>query len=184
MIDRDRAISLLPAFWHAAARTEDTPTAALVDEMVAMLRPVECWIESFDSMLDPHRSEEAMLPFLAAMSGLGALLPHWRSATAADMGRLRALLVAWPDLRRRRGEAGALLRAMRLVFGVEPGLEERPGFHLRIELDAAIRPQAALAREIVRLMTPAHLTCEIGFRQGETERPPRPPHRPPREGSA
>ncbi len=168
MIDRARAISLLPAFWHEAASIRGSPTSALIDELVAMLRPVERRIDTFDTLLDPHRAPDGMLPFLAAMAGLGSLLPHWRSAAASEMARLRAILICWPNLRQHRGEPAALSRALQLILGVTPVIDERSCFHISIVLPEAIEDQAQLATAITNLIKPAHLTHDIVFRDGPT----------------
>ncbi len=164
MIDRARAISLLPAFWHEAAAIEGSPTSALIDEMVAMLRPIERQIDTFDTVLDPHRAPDGMLPFLAAMAGLGSLLPHWRGAAAGDFARLRAILICWPVLRQHRGESAALARALELILGAAPAIDERSSFHISIVLPKANADQIPLATAITNLMKPAHLTHDIAFR--------------------
>jgi phage tail-like protein len=117
-LDLPRATSLdrLPGVYR-----EDPEAAEFTERFLALfdaqIEELDRAIERFPAMLDPGGVPDDVLPWLASLVGV-AFDPAWEAE------RRRALLAAAPELHRRRGTVGGLVRAIQLVLGVEPVVEE------------------------------------------------------------
>lgn len=117
-LDLPRATSLdrLPEVYR------DDPEAAEFSERFlslfdAQVEELDRAIERFPALLDAGGVPDEVLPWLASLVGV-AFDPAWEPA------RRRALLEATPSLYRQRGTLTGLQRAIQLVLGVEPVIEE------------------------------------------------------------
>ena len=117
-IDFPRATSLdlLPAIYRQDTDSADF-TARFLALFDASIADLDNAIERAPALLDAGGVPDDVLPWLARFLGL-ALDPAWEPA------RRRALLRALPELYRRRGTLAGLKLAFRLVFDVEPAIEE------------------------------------------------------------
>jgi len=130
-IDFPRVTSLdqLPAIYRGNADAADFTERflALFDASIADL---DAAIDRAPALLDAGGVPDDVLPWLGSFLGL-ALDPAWSPA------RSRAILQAIPQLYRQRGTLAGLKLAFRLVFDLEPAIEEL----------APARPWAALGRQ-------------------------------------
>lgn len=117
-IDFPRATSLdlLPAIYRQDTDSADF-TARFLALFDASIADLDNAIERAPALLDAGGVPDDVLPWLARFLGL-ALDPAWEPA------RRRAVLRALPELYRRRGTLAGLKLAFRLVFDVEPAIEE------------------------------------------------------------
>jgi phage tail-like protein len=117
-LDFPRATSLdfLPAIYRQSPDAADFTERflALFDASIADL---DAAIERAPALLDAGGVPDDVLPWLARFLGL-VLDPGWEPA------RRRRILRALPELYRRRGTLAGLKMAFRLVFDVEPAIEE------------------------------------------------------------
>ncbi|MFC9430113.1 phage tail protein [Streptomyces sp. NPDC056987] len=120
-LDFPRATSadlLPPAFRQDPAADDFTERfLSLFDSSLADLDRV---IERYPALLDPAGVPDRVLPWLAGLLGL-SFEAGWDARTR------RELLAAAPELYRRRGTPWALRKAVRIVFGVEPVIDELAG---------------------------------------------------------
>jgi len=86
----------------------------------AAIEDLDRVIERFPALLDPAAAPAEALPWLGTFLDL-ALEPAWPEATR------RAILAAAPALYRHRGTPGALARAIELVTGLVPAIQELGG---------------------------------------------------------
>ncbi|MGA5565687.1 phage tail protein I [Streptomyces platensis] len=106
---------LPPAFREDPAADDFTERfLSLFDATLAQLDRV---IERYPALLDPAGVPDRVLPWLAGLLGL-SYEAGWDARTR------RKLLVAAPELYRRRGTPWALREAVRIVFGVTPVVDE------------------------------------------------------------
>jgi phage tail-like protein len=117
-IDFPRATSLdlLPAIYRQDPESADF-TARFLALFDASIADLDNAIERAPALLDAGGVPDDVLPWLARFLGL-ALDPAW------EPPRRRAVLRALPELYRRRGTLAGLKLAFRLVFDVEPAIEE------------------------------------------------------------
>jgi phage tail-like protein len=117
-LDLPRATSLdrLPEVYR-----EDPEAAEFTERFIALfdaqIEELDRAIERFPALLDPGGVPDEVLPWLASLIGV-AFDPAWEAE------RRRALLEAAPELHRQRGTLAGLGRAIQLVLGVEPVIEE------------------------------------------------------------
>jgi phage tail-like protein len=113
---RVTSLESLPAIYR------DNPEAADFTERFlalfdASIADLDTAIARAPALLDSGGVPDDVLPWLAAFLGV-ALDPAWEAA------RSRAILQAVPELYRRRGTLAGLKLAFKLVFDVEPAIEE------------------------------------------------------------
>ncbi|OLF10187.1 phage tail protein [Actinophytocola xinjiangensis] len=113
---RTTSADLLPAAFRVDPAADDF-TERFLSLFDATLADLDRVIERHPALLDPHGVPDRALPWLAGLLGL-TFESGWDAATR------RALLAAAPWLYRWRGTRQALARAIRIVFGVEPVLDE------------------------------------------------------------
>jgi phage tail-like protein len=172
---------LLPGVFRRTLRPGG-PLAALLEVMEAMHAPAEEALERWDATLDPLRTRDDFVPFLARWVDLGRLFESEGEAAgpsaarydlaAAVLGRLRELVAAAAGLARRQGTAGGLIRFLETATGVAgfaveeqvPGPDGLPlPFHVRVRAPAAAAARRALVERIIELEKPAHVTHELVF---------------------
>ncbi|MEM6477795.1 MAG: phage tail protein [Pseudomonadota bacterium] len=161
----DQIARFLPEFWREAAQ-EGTPIAALLDVMAGMIDPVERQIAGIGAALDPNHCPARMLPLLARMLGLDALLPFARGSSAQLNERaFRDILSDAPALLDRRGTPEALLHALKVATGRDFTLDESPDaerpFHIAVHCARGSEASGGLIEAVIRLMKPAHITHEL-----------------------
>ncbi|MCG5511224.1 phage tail protein [Ectothiorhodospira lacustris] len=171
--------ALLPAVYQAAIRP-GSPLDAILEVAARLPQPSEELLARMDSLFDPRRTPEAMVPFLARWVDLDRFLPRLADDGAGGMlpsglGRLRELCCAAADLSRLRGTPRGLIRFLEIATG-HTGFElhenlDREGrhrpFHLRVTAPAAAAPHEALIHTIIESEKPAYVTYdrkELQFR--------------------
>ncbi|MFI7124737.1 phage tail protein [Nonomuraea sp. NPDC050153] len=117
-LDFPRATSLdrLPEVWQDD-RTAAGFTARFLSLFDGRIEDLDRVIERYPALLDAAHVPDAILPWLAGLLGLGDD-PGWSDTTR------RTLIRAAPELYRLRGTPQGLRRAVELVFGVVPVIEE------------------------------------------------------------
>jgi phage tail-like protein len=113
---RVTSLDLLPPIYRQDPESADF-TARFLALFDASIADLDNAIERAPALLDSEGVPDDVLPWLARFLGL-ALDPAWEPA------RRRAILRALPELYRRRGTLAGLKLAFRLVFDVEPAIEE------------------------------------------------------------
>jgi phage tail-like protein len=113
---RATSIDLLPAIYRQESDAADF-TERFVALFDANIADLDAAIERAPALLDVGGVPDDVLSWLGRFLGL-ALDPAW------EPERRRAILHAIPELYRRRGTLGGLKLAFRLVFDVEPAIEE------------------------------------------------------------
>ncbi len=113
---RTTSADLLPAAFRQDPAADDF-TERFLSLFDATLTEIDRVIERYPALLDPEGVPDRALPWLAGLLGL-----TFESGWDADTRR--KLLAAAPELYRRRGTPGALAKAVRIVFGVDPVIDE------------------------------------------------------------
>jgi phage tail-like protein len=113
---RSTSLSKLPAVYSQDPAAEDFSERflALFD---ASIEDLDRHIARHPALLDAAGIPDSALPWLADFVGV-AFAPEW------GIAQRRALVVAAPELYRTRGTPAGLRRAVELVFGVNPVIEE------------------------------------------------------------
>jgi phage tail-like protein len=155
------------------------PLAALLDVMEALHAPSERVLEEIDVALDPRRTGDAFVPFLARWVDLERLLEDESGRIEASAGRpvlptglgwLRELVAAAAGLSQWRGTARGLLLFLETATGTQgfeldeqvPGPDGRPRpFHLRVRIPEGAARYRSLIDRIVRMEKPAYVTYEL-----------------------
>jgi hypothetical protein len=168
----------------------DHRLGAILDAMEALHHPIEQILDGLDAWLDPRRTPDAFVPYLAGwvdldrLAGAGfrkrvAEAADARSAMAAGitaslpasgMARLRELVAAASDLARWRGTARGLLRFLQVATGIQGfTVDEEPRdasgrrlpFHIVVHGPAAAEPMRPLIERIVDSEKPAYVRADI-----------------------
>ena len=113
---RRTSLNHLPEVWQDDPAAADF-TARFLSLFDAQLEDLDQVIERYPALLDSAHVPDAVLPWLAGLLALG-FDPAWTAA------RRRALVQAAPELYRLRGTPQGLRRAIELVLGVVPVIEE------------------------------------------------------------
>ena len=113
---RSTSADLLPATYREDPAADDF-TERFLSLFDSSLGGLDRVVERYPALLDVHGVPDAALPWLGGLLGL-AFEAGW------DPTVRRALLAAAPELYRRRGTPWAIAEAVRIVFGVTPGIEE------------------------------------------------------------
>ncbi|MBI4538145.1 MAG: hypothetical protein HY704_01375 [Gemmatimonadetes bacterium] len=179
---------LLPAICRRAVRP-GSPLFALLEVMQALHEPSEAVLERLDAILDPRRTPDEFVPFLAGWVDLEPLfevLPARNGRAAGPsvpistgLGRLRELGVAAAYLSQWRGTAKGLRRFLEVATGVAGfEIEDRVAnsdgrprpFHLRIRAPAVVQRHRRLIERIIELEKPAYVTYELEFPTKDPDR--------------
>jgi phage tail-like protein len=113
---RVTSLELLPAVYREDPRAEDF-TERFLSLFDAAIEDLDALIERFPALLDGAGVDERALPWLGSLLDV-AFEPAW------PVARRRDILAALPELYRRRGTVEGLARAVELVFGVRPAIQE------------------------------------------------------------
>ena len=113
---RSTSADLLPPAFRQDPLADDF-TERFLSLFDATLAELDRVIERYPALLDPEGVPDRVLPWLAGLLGL-SFEAGW------DAEIRRKLLVAAPELYRRRGTPWALTKAVEIVFGVTPVLDE------------------------------------------------------------
>lgn len=118
-LDFPRVTSLqqLPAVYRELPAAEDF-TQRFLSLYDASIDDMDAVVDRFAALLDPDGVPEKVLPWIATFLGI-VFDPRW------DSKRRRRLLLAAPALYRQRGTVAGLIKAVELIFGVTPVIDER-----------------------------------------------------------
>ncbi len=115
---RSTSAQFLPAVYQEEPRAAEF-TERFLSLFDATLADLDRAVETFPALFDSQRVSDEVLPWLGQFLGV-TFDPSW------DAARRRAILLALPDLYRKRGTLEGLAEAIRLVFDEDPVIEE-PG---------------------------------------------------------
>lgn len=171
-------LRVLPEVFRDAAE-RSAPLQALAAVTTDLHSPALQILDGLDEVVDPFRTPERMVGYLASWVDLDWLtLPSpggiHQPALLHGSAPLRDLMVSSADLSARRGTARGLTdflaRATR-VTGFE--VEEVSGaFHVRVIAPLGAEDQLDVVRRIVDTLKPAHVTAEVVI---AAESPPQSP---------
>lgn len=169
-------VDLLPEVIRVSA-VPGSPLDALGAVAVDMHAPVVRVLDRIDDVVDPFRTPEPLVPYLAGWVGLDWLTTAEGGNASRPMlgigsGRLRDLIAASADLSARRGTPAGLARFLHLATGVDGfDVEDVPGaFHVRVTVPPAVADRAGLVARLVQALKPVHVTSEIVLRAGADAR--------------
>jgi hypothetical protein len=175
----ERIARLLPAIYRQGAGPGDrAPLGPYLAAMAGLHQPTEAVLDRLHELVDPLRTDEALLPMLSFWLDLDRYLdwPGGRPGEgaarfAAGNDRWRMLLAAAPRLRRERGRSATLIAFLELATGVAgfAVIEGGRPFHARIEAPAAAGPFRGLVARIVAAERPAYVTYELVFTGERTD---------------
>lgn len=151
---RSTSADLLPSAFRQDPAADDFTERflSLFDAGIAELDQV---IERYPALLDPTGVPDQALPWLAGLLGL-SFEAGWDSETR------RALIAAAPELYRRRGTPWALARAISIVFGVAPVVDELAGDRHWAQVRARPVPVGARGLGSVRLFGRSSTRFRLG----------------------
>ncbi len=151
---RTTSADLLPAAFRQDPAADDF-TERFLSLFDATLTEIDQVIERYPALLDPEGVPDRALPWLAGLLGL-----TFESGWDADTRR--ALLIAAPELYRRRGTPWALSEAVRIVFGVDPVIDELAGERRWAQVRGGAGPSGALGLGSVRLFGRSATRFRVG----------------------
>ncbi|HEX6354199.1 phage tail protein [Actinophytocola sp.] len=140
---RTTSADLLPPAFRQDPAADDF-TERFLSLFDATLAEIDQVIERYPALLDPAGVPDRALPWLAGLLGL-SFESGWNAETR------RALLAAAPELYRRRGTPWALTQAIKIVFGVQPVIDELADDRRWAQVRAAASPSHAAGLGSVRL---------------------------------
>jgi phage tail-like protein len=114
---RSTGLDRLPGVYRDNPDAEDF-TERFLALFDASLADIDRVITSFASLLDPATVSPEVLNWIGSMFGV-TFDPEW------DLSRRRGLIQALPALEQKRGTVEGLALAIRLLFDVEPAIQER-----------------------------------------------------------
>jgi phage tail-like protein len=160
-------LRILPEVFRDAADASPPLVAlsAVADDLHA---PVLQVLSAFDELVDPYRTPERMVGYLASWVDLDWLtVPHpdggSRPALRNGSAPLRDLITASADLSARRGTARAMADFLTIATGSSGFvIDEVPGaFHVRVLAPHTVADQRGVVERIVATLKPAHVTAEV-----------------------
>lgn len=164
----DRAAMLLPEVIRRGAGP-GTPLGALLDVMESMHEPAEAALLGLPAMLDPQRTRDDFVPFLASWVGLDDVIPDGAEFEAGS-GRLRQLVATSAVRARRRGTLDGLRETLTIATGrndlsvddtvVGPDGGVLP-FHVNIVVPADAVGLLDLVNRLVEHEKPAFVTATV-----------------------
>ena len=158
--------------------TPDNPLAAIVAVMEDLHARDEEILSRFGAYLDPRRTTDPFVPYLAAWVDLAWLLvdppddPYAEPGTpfAGGLGALRELVAGAAQAAKWRGTAAGLVHMLETATGTE-GYEidesvtdahGRPlPFHIRVVVPASAARYLNLVARIVEHEKPAHVIADV-----------------------
>ncbi len=177
----ERIKALLPSV-IARTASPGSPLTALLGVMQEMHAPEEAILRHLDSFLDPRRTPDAFVPYLASWVDLDKLMVQRpakggvRYSLPTGLGRLRELSASAAMLSQWRGTR----RGLEAFLSIATGLQDfriaenvsgearvpRP-YHLRITVPASAALHETLIRRIIEIEKPAYVTYELVTAEGE-----------------
>lgn len=172
---------LLPEIFRRTIRPE-APLGAILDVMEDLQAPAEDVLDRIDAILDPMRTDDAFVPYLAGWLDLERLFDDptddyaagdaRRQPVSTGLGRLRELIGSAAYLSQWRGTARGLQRFLEVATGergfeIEERVLDAKGrpipFHIRIRAPRTVRQHRSLLDRIIRLEKPAYVTYDLDF---------------------
>ncbi|HJZ96664.1 MAG TPA: phage tail protein [Candidatus Solibacter sp.] len=171
---------LLPAIFQRTVR-DGAPLTALLEAMEDLHAPSELALQDLDAALDPRRTPDRFVPFLARWVDLDHLFEERaRSGAAAPlssgMGRLRELTAGAARLSKWRGTRRGLLLFLETAtgergFAVDEIVTDESGrlkpFHIRIRAPEGAAIHKDLILRIIQAEKPAYVTYELVVGQAQ-----------------
>ena len=172
---------LLPEILQRTVRSGG-PLHALLAVMEDLHAPSEATLDELETYVDPYRTPDRFVPYLARWVDLDRLLPESTEDTdgpphfPSGLGRLRELVAVAAFLSKWRGTRRGLLAFLETATGIDGFQirEQAPGTHEEhrpYHLDIQVPPDAAAYRElieqIVEMEKPAYVTYELQFDEAE-----------------
>ena len=151
---RTTSADLLPAAFRQDPAADDF-TERFLSLFDATLAEIDHVIERYPALLDPAGVPDRALPWLAGLLGL-TFESGWDAATR------RKLIERAPELYRRRGTPWAVSEAVKIVFGVEPVLDELADDRRWAHVRATAAPAGAAGLGSVRLFGRSASRFRIG----------------------
>ena len=162
--------------------TPDNPLFALVAVMEELHARDEDILTGFGAYLDPRRTTDPFVPYLAGWVDLAWLLvdpPDDRYAEPGTpfpggLGALRELVAAAAQASKWRGTAAGLVRMLETATGqqgyqVDENVTDAAGrtlpFHVRVVVPAAAARYLNLVSRIVEHEKPAHVIADVELAQ-------------------
>jgi phage tail-like protein len=176
-VKREAIVERLPDVFKQAATGERNPLAALLGVMEELHERDEEILANFGRYVDPRRTTEEFVPYLAAWVDYAWLLldppddPYSavQRPFTGGLGRLREL-VAWAAAESKwRGTSAGLVRILERATGVqgyrvEETVTDEAGqtlpFRIRIIVPSQAKHYLDLVRRIVEHEKPAHVIAE------------------------
>jgi phage tail-like protein len=159
-----------------------TPLSALLEVMELFHEPATEVIDRWDELLDPRRTDDDWVPFLARWLDLerffespqrGAESPLQQVPLSTGLGRLRELTAVAAQISQWRGTARGLRLILETVTGLPgeftidervPGIDGRPlPFHINVQAPASVLPFKPLLERIIEQEKPAYVTFTLEF---------------------
>jgi phage tail-like protein len=178
---RDAIERLLPEVFRRTIRP-GSPLAAILDVMEDLHAPDERVLDRIDAILDPVRTDDAFVPYLAGWLDLERLFedptddysaaPGKRQPVSTGLGRLRELIGSAAWLSQWRGTSQGLRRFLEIATGVRGfeidervlDQEKRPiPFHIRVRAPGSVRMHRSLLDRIIQFEKPAYVTYDLDF---------------------
>ena len=154
---RTTSADLLPAAFRQDPAADDF-TERFLSLFDATLAEIDDVIERYPALLDPAGVPDRALPWLAGLLGL-TFESGWDASTR------RELIARAPELYRRRGTPWAVAKAVKIVFGVKPVLDELADDRRWAHVRATAAPEGAPGLGSVRLFGRSASRFRIGGSQ-------------------
>lgn len=180
-MNRDAIERLLPEIFRRTVRPGE-PLSALLDVMEELHAPAEASLDRIDATLDPRRTDDRFVPYLAGWLDLERLFDDAtdafvgrdgkRQPVSTGLGRLRELIGSAAYLSQWRGTSRGLQRFLEVATGqrgfvIEEQVRDKSGneipFHILVHAPASVRAHRSLLDRIIRLEKPAYVTYDLDF---------------------
>jgi phage tail-like protein len=170
---------LLPGILQRTLRPGN-PLRAVLGAMETLHGPAEDILREIDSIVDPNRTPDAFVAFLARWVDLEPIFDvkgveepgEIEIPIGTGLGRLRQLIQAAAQLSRWRGTRGGLLQFLETATGAtgfsidESVLDERgeeKPFHIRVHAPRECEAHRRLIERIIDVERPAYVTWDLVF---------------------
>jgi phage tail-like protein len=181
-VKREAIVERLPDVFKQAASGEDNPLAALLGAMEKLHARDEDILAGFGRYVDPRRTTDAFVPYLAAWVDYAWLLLDPPDDPYADverpfgggLGRLRELVASAASESKWRGTSVGLIRMLETATGVEgyhveETVFDRSGqplpFRVRVIAPREAERHLDLVRRIVEHEKPAHVIATVALEE-------------------